>query len=442
MLSSAPHIGIGLVRTSGASSPGIPIHISWQFLNNIIMIADQFMDPKVYHLFKHSGYDEALVALFKSTILPMVNSGMTHAEVKQIVERILKAQPIKPSAADLSHALVRLIKTTLKESCIANSELVNEIDAACAWHIFMKELKVCQDNYESTLKSLEEWERPKQKKKWEADYDFLPRKPIQQCFLNYLGHLCVLRNIHITKAFHNIFYLLNKVAKQKKSNSMTRRELGAFIAGNFLYALVRNQFPQDEVDNLTIKECNYFAKICEYMVKHPIFANPFRVEDYAIYSQSHVAHREIRPYVIRCLFPSKVLTFGAEVKKENAKENTVVPQSDEIKVLNPITASPHILARAKKVLKHIPLVPRLRFDLDDKVNDKAPTSLPLKLPPLTPPPTAAAAARVDDVIAELKNRLILNSYDTSKEKEERGQQATPRRKDTKDDLKKEGGPKP
>ncbi len=444
---SAPPSGIG-ARTSGTSSPGIAVQASWLLLNNILTIADQLMDPKVHHLFKHSGYNEAIAKIFKTVIFSMINVNATPVELKIIVERVLRAQPIQCSSEDLSYVLVSLIKSTLKDCFITSAELVNEIEAACSWHIFMKELKELQEAYEPTLKIISEWKRPVNTKTWDDDYDFLPSKPIQQCFLNYLGHLCALRNVHITKAIHNLFYLLNKVANEKQSD-MTRRELGTFIAGNVLYVLVRNQFPQDEVNKLSKKECNYFAKICEHMVRHPIFANPFRVEDYATYSQSLDAHREMRPFVVRCLFPSRVLTFGAQVKKENSIEDGLAKlsllskkesklseaqASDEITVLNPITLSPHILVRAKKVITKVPFRSGLRFDLDDKAHDKAPAALPLKPPPLAL--GSKTSVGVEDVIAELQSRLILNSFDASKEDGTKGPQ-TPRRRDTRDDLKRD-----
>jgi hypothetical protein len=227
----------------------------------------------------------------------------------------------------------------------------------------MSELKAIHAEYQPIKESIAKERKSETEKINRYDYSRLNIDAVQKSFLDFMGQLHRIGSERTVKLLHQFFYLVNKVAKEEAVSGMDRYWLGTFVAPAISYSLFRNLHPKEEVENITHDECAFFAKICEFMLHHPIFNVPFHEADYRPFfqdrdhystlrtsvlstlSQSDVQFVPSSSAVLRILYPTHTLNFAVQdhlamQSLENSLTNITI--SDGVTtVRNPLIALLH-----------------------------------------------------------------------------------------------------
>ncbi|MBI2791047.1 MAG: hypothetical protein HYX61_03730 [Gammaproteobacteria bacterium] len=287
------------MATAGPSnSLPIPHSFTPDQLAKILSLADIYMDPKEYFLFKY-GCDEDAAIFFKQSILPRLDILSDILDLEQVLTNQLKHKTFnRPSI--MNHVWAHMARLALKNCDLL---LTANIGEGCSWQIFMGELKAIHANYQPTKESIAKERRSETDKINRYDYSRLDTEAIQKCFLDFMGQLHKIGSERTVKLIHQFFFLVNKVAKEEASG-MDRYWLGTFVAPAIYYALFRNLHPKEEVENISHDECAFFAKICEFMLQHPIFSVPFHEADYRSFFQDADRFSALRTSILRIMSQS------------------------------------------------------------------------------------------------------------------------------------------
>jgi hypothetical protein len=194
-------------------------------VNNILLLADRFMDPK-QHLIHKEGCKEATFNYFlrkMSLYLKFQNAFESLvARTEVALEKIAKADHLQ---GEMNHVWARLIKFIFMKGNILK---MNDMRMICTRTLFVDPLKrLLNEGIEETFDNVN--------KKWVANFDKINRSRVQTLMFEFLGQLVRLGYESNTKAIHNFLYLAKKVVKAPE-NGMTADQIAVTIAPCILNA--------------------------------------------------------------------------------------------------------------------------------------------------------------------------------------------------------------
>lgn len=199
-------------------------------VNNMLLLADRFMDPRVRLLHKVGCKEPTfhyflqkmkLYLKFDSSLFDSIS-----ARAEGVLGKIAKSENFR---CEIDHVWARLIKHVFMNGNVLK---VNDMRVIVARTIFTQGLR------NRLLACLEESIDPATKKVV-VSFDNLDRPAIQMLMSEFLGQLLKMGFSPSVKAIHNFLYLAKKVAKTPE-NGMSTENIAVTIAPCMLNALHLN----------------------------------------------------------------------------------------------------------------------------------------------------------------------------------------------------------
>lgn len=265
-----------------ASSPEIE-RFSLTQLNNMLLLADRFMDPKE-HLLHKLGCSDPAFSYFLRKMRPYLNYNLFETicvRAQLVQEKIQKAENLKCPKGDINHVWARLIKHAFMNG---NVFKMNDVRVIFCRTLFIEGLRKLLLKTEESIDPVT--------KKMLVSFDNIDRTRIQTLLFELLGQLLKSGFTPSVRAIHNFFYLAKKVAKAPESG-MTTDQIAVTIAPCVLEAfLLKNVLfpaqPKADVGFEMKRESKFLTLICNVLLNHRIFDLPFNPEAYAEYHQGEV----------------------------------------------------------------------------------------------------------------------------------------------------------
>ncbi|MBI2790627.1 MAG: hypothetical protein HYX61_01600 [Gammaproteobacteria bacterium] len=280
-----------------APTPRAINQFSVQQLLSLLELVAKYMDPGEEKLLK-LGYDVKAESIFFQELSECLQFEDNGVRLNQRVTAVLgKIKAECDPNLNFNHLWGRIFKFGMQ-----NSNLINQYDvrvAAC-WQIFLIDLKLIFNKH--IIKPVDPLDRR---------YEFTPIDPalLQGIVFRFMGQLIRAEQHGAVKAFHQFFYVANKIIKDKVRSGMDIVKLAPTLGPCLLEPLkLQRKLCQPEVCGVPAEsvlqfEFTFMRIFSEVLLMHNIFELEYSARLYQQFSQSTEFFQPLCENFIRVIDP-------------------------------------------------------------------------------------------------------------------------------------------
>ena len=242
-------------------------------VNNVLQLADRFMDPKEPFLFKMGGKDAA-VDYFLQEMALYLKCHVSLFEIAVVRNTQITVQQIQSNellSCNMNHEWAHLIKQFFMRGNILK---LNDIRVICCRTIFVDALKK-----QFTASSEQSFDKSKQKML--VNFDKLDRFAVQALVYEFMAQLLNQGFTPSVKAIHDFLYLAKKIAKTPESG-MSIEQIAVTIAPCLCSGLHLNGVLSPELNH----ELRFITAVVTVLLNTNRFDAIFTPALYADYHQN------------------------------------------------------------------------------------------------------------------------------------------------------------
>lgn len=249
-------------------------------LLSLLELVAKYMDPGEEKLLK-LGYDAKAESIFFQELTECLQFEDNSDRLNQRVTAVLgKIKTECDPNLNYNHFWGRIFKFGMQ-----NSNLINQYDvrvAAC-WQIFLIDLKLLFNKH--IIKPADPLDRK---------YEFTPIEPalLQGIVFRFMGQLIRAEQHGTVKAFHQFFYMANKIIREKARSGMDIVQLAPTLGPCLLEPLrLQRKLCQPEICDVPVEsilqfEFTFMRIFSEILLMHNIFELEYSARLYQQFSQS------------------------------------------------------------------------------------------------------------------------------------------------------------
>lgn len=248
-------------------------------VNNALLLADRYMDPKQYWLHKENCREASFSYFLRKVKLYLKFDSIESisARVEGILFKISNAESLQ---CEMNHVWARFIKHIFMNGNVLK---INDMRAIIVRTLYQQALKrILATGIEESYDS--------DKKKVVFGFTNIDRPAIQTSMSSFLGQLIKSGFLNSAKSIHNFLYLAKKVAKSPESG-MSIEQIAVTIAPCVIKALHLNNVlcPLQPKADITVemrKESQFFSAVMTVLLNSNRFDVAFDPIIYADYAQA------------------------------------------------------------------------------------------------------------------------------------------------------------